>query len=523
MKPEERNEELECFGYFGLRCNPFPVVPDVDNFYVCDRSDRIVTEIVHGIVARKGFLVFTGEIGLGKTTISRKVISMLAERGVETSLVFHTFYQETELLREINRDFRLQVESLLLSDQMKALNDFLLAQHCQGRNSAIIIDDAQNLSHESLELIRMISNLETDREKLVQILLVGQPELIEKLESPELRQLKSRVMIREEAKPLSQEELRGYIMFKLYMAGNSGKISVRRNGIKKIHKFTGGNFRQVNILMERCLYVAFLHNTAEISRAIVTEAQRDLHPKEVLHIKRRLAWGLAATLVLYLVGGTLFPGMPLKAPWFNSGGGLKMSMISNSAGGNRLLSDSGTTLRPRPGAVFDAGVLGKRVEGAGGAPEAVLDFLATYDLSGFGAALFEALEANRLNDVASFIYEETGFQMVKLHKVPDNIRNHYGILRLSPGSADRETYLLFWKPKIRITKFYLGYEGEEIRRLEELLAAVKLYDSELDGIVGSRLMRAVNNFQQNNGLTITGFPDEKTLFLLCQAERDDRS
>ncbi len=519
MKSQEINEELKCFDYFGLRCNPFPVVPDVDNFYVCEKIDRIVTEIVHGIVTRKGFLVFSGEIGLGKTTISRKVISILEDKGVDTSLVFHTFYQEIELLREINRDFRLQAETLILSDQMKVLNDFLLSQHRQGKNSAIIIDDAQNLSHESLELVRMISNLETDREKLVQILLVGQPELVEKLNSPELRQLKSRVMIREEASPLSEEELKGYIMFKLYMAGNSGKITVRSNAIRKIHKVTGGNFRHVNILMERCLYVAFLHNTTEITRAIVTEAHRDLHPKEAVHIKRRLAWGVLATLLLYLAGGALFPATFFKIPWLRSDGHVNMSIINDTMGDKEILPERSPTSGQKVGALSKAQPLPEGYEEPDGIPEAVFEFLATYGLSDFGTAFFEALETDRLDELASLILEETGYQMVELQELSDSIQDRYGLLRLSSGHTGRERYLVFWKPEISISKFYLGYEGEEIAKLEELLADVKLYDYELDGLVGPRLMRAVNHFQEYNGLTITGFPDEETIFLLCNAER----
>jgi general secretion pathway protein A len=180
MKLDMANEELRYLEYFGLGYNPFPVAPDNENFYISEHIDQILTELVHGIVARKGFMVLTGEIGLGKTTISRRIINILEENEVETSLILHTFYQDVELLREINKDFGLYTDNLELSDQMKVLNDFLINQNREGKNCAIIIDDAQNLNSKSLELIRMISNLETDREKLVQILLIGQPELMKK-------------------------------------------------------------------------------------------------------------------------------------------------------------------------------------------------------------------------------------------------------------------------------------------------------------------------------------------------------
>jgi len=185
---ENSNTEMRYLDYFGLRFNPFPVVPDVENFFLSRNIDRVITEIVHGIDTRKGFMVLTGEIGLGKTTICRKIMNILEEKGTETSLVFHTAYQDVELLREINRDFGLEAGTLNLGTQMKVLNDFLLSRNAEGRNCTIIIDDAQNLSNKSLELIRMISNLETDHQKLVQILLIGQPELVDKLNSSDLRQ-----------------------------------------------------------------------------------------------------------------------------------------------------------------------------------------------------------------------------------------------------------------------------------------------------------------------------------------------
>ena len=192
-------EELQHLQCLGLSCNPFPVAPDNENFFLSEGIDRATANIVHGMLARKGFLVLTGDIGLGKTTISRRIIGILEGKDVATSLVFHSTYQDVELLREINRDFGLQVSSLRCSDQMQALNRFLLERSRRGKNSAIIIDDAQNLDKRSLELVRLISNLEADRQKLVQILLVGQPELLDQLDCSSLRQLKSRIMIQETA------------------------------------------------------------------------------------------------------------------------------------------------------------------------------------------------------------------------------------------------------------------------------------------------------------------------------------
>ena len=158
------NDEMRHLSYLGLRHNPFPVAPDNANFFISETIDRVITNIVHGVLARKGFMVLTGDIGLGKTTISRRLITLLEKKGVATSLVFHTTYQDVELLREIINDFGLESASLTFSDQMNVLNRFLLDQSNRGKNCAIIIDDAQNLNRRSLELVRMISNLEADRQ-----------------------------------------------------------------------------------------------------------------------------------------------------------------------------------------------------------------------------------------------------------------------------------------------------------------------------------------------------------------------
>jgi len=141
-QPDTVCESTPYLNFFGLNQNPFPVAPDNLNFYISDNIDQILSNLVHGIVSRKGFMVLTGDIGLGKTTISRRIINILEKKGVETSLVFHTTYQDVELLKEINRDFGLKSNSQSYSDQMKLLSQFLLNQNRRGRNCAIIIDDA---------------------------------------------------------------------------------------------------------------------------------------------------------------------------------------------------------------------------------------------------------------------------------------------------------------------------------------------------------------------------------------------
>ncbi|MBF0190028.1 MAG: AAA family ATPase [Magnetococcales bacterium] len=264
--------------FLGLKRNPFPVAPDAEVFFLPTRIDTLITEVLHCIHTRKGFLMITGEVGLGKTTVSRRILRTLDETRVETALVFNTFIQGTALLEEINRDFGIAVEGKTgPQEQMAALNRFLIDRYSAGINCAIVIDDAQNLTLESLEMVRMISNLEDHAEKLVQILLVGQPELETKLDAHELRQLKSRIVVHARMRPYDLEELKRYVAFKLTSSGSAGGVTIPDSSYRLLHALTGGNPRRLNNLMDRCLYGLFAYNTMRLSRRLILEVARELN------------------------------------------------------------------------------------------------------------------------------------------------------------------------------------------------------------------------------------------------------
>jgi hypothetical protein len=250
----------------------------------------------------------------------------------------------------------------------------------------------------------------------------------------------------------------------------------------------------------------------------VNEAQRDLHPRQTLFIKRPLAWGLSATLALCLTGAAFFPEMFFRVPWANSTDIRHTSTHSETTEAKQPLLEREATGRQQGATGFRRRIAYNR-EGKPqtAIPDAVSDFLAAYGLSDYGSLFFEAMEKDRLDQMAEVIFEETGYQIVQVDSIPDGINHHYGTLRLFSEQTGKASHLLFWKPRVRVTKFYLGYQGEEIRTLEELLMDLRLYDYNLDGIVGPKLMTAVNEFQQEMGLTVTGFPDERIIFLLCHA------
>ena len=517
MMTSEAYKELSYLDFLGLDYNPFPVAPDDENFYFSDHIYEILAEIIHGIISRKGFMVLTGDVGLGKTTISRRILSVLEEKGIETSLCFHTSYQDVELLREINRDFGIKTESLLFGEQMKLLNDFLLDRNREGKNCAIIIDDAQNLNNKSLELIRMISNLEANQQKLVQILLVGQPELMDKLNLRELRQLKSRIIIKKNVLPLKLKELENYLLFKLNLSGRDGLTKITKSALLKIQKFTRGNFRKINILMDRCLYVAFLNNTTEISGQIIKDAYIDLNP-DGFRRKRRITvlsfLSLAIFLPVFLFAGFIYFTQAKTSPLVKANTSRKM--ITPEKGPKMLTASANAREVPAHPQMIESD------EKAGKLQSPAADFLMSYKLSMYENSFLTALETGRLRKVAKSIFSETGYQLIRLEHISDHVKRKNGVLSYPNAVTGKTVYFLFWKPVFTLNKFYYSYRGKEIQKLQKELLKIKLYNYHMDGIVGKKLMSAVVHFQKKMALPVTGYPDEKTIFLLCQQEGVNR-
>jgi general secretion pathway protein A len=504
-------EEQGCFDFFGLYHNPFPVVPVEESFYFSDHIEQILSEIIFGINARKGFMVLTGEVGLGKTTISRRIMNIIEKQGVETSLVFYTGFQDVELIREINRDFGLTAKSLLFSDQMHLLYDFLMERNRNKKNCTIIVDDAQNLDHKSLELLRMISNLETGGKKLVQILLVGQPELMTLLDSQELRQLKSRIYIQKEVKSLTPEELKDYLYFKLNLAGNRGQIRIHRTALNKIYKLSKGNFRRVNLLMDRCLYVAFLHDTKEITGRIAVEAYKDLHLKKLKLLNKPFILVASVMLVFSVFGGIVYSGFNRHILDKSLVSGIKSESMNHKDRFKSEVADLSSTTNDHTDNKTENRLVRYVI-----VPESVKNFLKEYKLLDYQTSFFEALKTNRFQGVTEKIFKKTGYMLIKLNHVSDQIRKEYGILKYVSDFKDHPKFYLFWRPTIIVRQFYYYYDGREILPLQKMMSKIGLYTASLDGKVGKHLMLAVIDFQEKMGLPVTGYPDEKTIFFLSR-------
>jgi general secretion pathway protein A len=261
--------------FYGLKENPFNVTSDPSYLYLSNTHKEALDHLLYGVEQRKGFLEITGEIGAGKTTLCRAFINRFDER-IKTSLIFNSNLPEMQLLEAILDDFGIDPVRRNKVAFLRALNKFLLEQLSCGNNAVLIIDEAQNLRFSTLETIRMLSNLETEKEKLLQIVLVGQPQLRKKLESPNLVQLRQRISIRFHIKALSRDEIPQYIEHRLDVAGSSGKIAFAPAAIGHIHSYTGGIPRLINIVSDKSLLLGFVQSTFYIGEDIVQKSIEEL-------------------------------------------------------------------------------------------------------------------------------------------------------------------------------------------------------------------------------------------------------
>ncbi|HSE85781.1 MAG TPA: AAA family ATPase [Candidatus Binatia bacterium] len=263
--------------HFGLSQAPFNITPDPSFLYLSASHREGLAQLSYGIRARKGFVVLTGEVGTGKTTLIHALLNDL-NGSAQTALIFSTIVSSADLLRSVCEEFGLVEPKRPLGeihDYLVSLNEFLLESYQKGENCALIIDESQNLSAEVLESIRLLSNFETSKDKLLQILLVGQPELAVRLNSPELRQLKQRVMLRHHLRALSLQECCEYVSNRLKVAGGDRTIFTP-NALESIHSYSAGIPRIVNVLCDNALLTGYALGRKEIDTGIIREVAEDL-------------------------------------------------------------------------------------------------------------------------------------------------------------------------------------------------------------------------------------------------------
>lgn len=243
--------------YYRLKAMPFNITPDPEFLFFSEGHREALQHLRYGIEQEKGFIVLTGEVGSGKTTLCRYLLAEIESKPIDTALILNPSVSETQLLQAILRELGLDAPKRARQDCLNQLNEHLLLLNAAGRQCLLIIDESQNMSHEGLENLRLLSNLETNRAKLIQIILIGQPELKDKLQDPSLRQLRQRILVHYDLQPLNRDEMQQYIAYRLAVAGANGRPAFTRHALRKIYLASKGIPRIVNHLCDKALLSAY--------------------------------------------------------------------------------------------------------------------------------------------------------------------------------------------------------------------------------------------------------------------------
>ncbi|MEJ2109367.1 MAG: AAA family ATPase [Acidobacteriota bacterium] len=292
--------------FFRLNEPPFSLTPDPRYLYMSERHREGLAHLLYGVQQPGGFIQLTGEIGCGKTTLCRCLVSQLPA-DTDIALILNPRLTVIELLAAFCDELRIEYPAG--TDSVKVLidsiNKHLLEMHSQGRRTVLVIDEAQNLHREVLEQIRLLTNLETEQEKLLQIILIGQPELISVLKDPGLKQLAQRITARYHLLPLSRQETFGYIQHRLFIAGLSTPI-FSGPALSEIFKLTAGVPRLINILCDRALLGAYTLDKGKIGKTIVRKAAREIRTPKLRSHRRRLLYACISVVFLILVAAVAF-------------------------------------------------------------------------------------------------------------------------------------------------------------------------------------------------------------------------
>lgn len=289
--------------FFELKEKPFKLTPDPKFLFLSSTHLEALNHLIYGIKNREGFILITGDVGSGKTTLCRVLLERMAS-DTRTALIFNPMLSEKELLRAILQDFGFAYSGKTKKELVDELNTFLLKQLEEDKTVVLIIDEAQNLTISLLEQIRLLSNLETEKEKLIQIILLGQNELKEKLNLPALRQLNQRIGVRYELKYLNREETEKYIYYRLTVAGSDGRVIFADRALNRIYKYSKGVPRLINLVADRALLSGHMQLTNRITKNLVETGIKSLEAKEVLFPRTR--WMTVALLSILVTLFSLF-------------------------------------------------------------------------------------------------------------------------------------------------------------------------------------------------------------------------
>ena len=268
--------------FFGLKENPFNVNPDPRYLFLTKQIEEALSGLMYGIQTRKGFITLTGEVGTGKTTLVNRLLDWLHLRRTRTAFLFNSRMNSSQLFDFILAEFDIHCETRSKSQQLMKLNHWLLERYRAGETAVLIVDEAQNLTFPVLEEIRLLTNLETSTEKLLQIVLSGQPELEEKLKLPQLRQLRQRITLRCKTMPMSKEQTHDYVRERLRIAGApAASVIFSEKAMETVHLYSMGIPRVINLLCEHALINSFVDQKQTVEPRVIEEVAREFQLDEV--------------------------------------------------------------------------------------------------------------------------------------------------------------------------------------------------------------------------------------------------
>lgn len=520
--------------FFGLKEQPFNLTPDPRFLFMSESHRNAFNNLLFGIHERKGFMEVVGGVGTGKTTLCRALLAELG-KGVATALILNPFVSETELLRCVNLEFGLDGSAQSRNHLLQELNRFLLDRAARGANACVILDECQDLEASLLEQIRMLSNLETSKEKLLQIVLVGQPEFHQRLGSEELRALNERIQVRCFLEPLSQKDTRAYITHRLKMAGAGEDEIFTDSALEAMYQYTRGNPRRINAVCDRAMLLAYARGSKRISKEHVKIAIQEISWKPGMPSRAAISSGarigVAAFYVFLTMAGVL-------------GGWL---------GGNMLL-DRGVSQAPQ--LQLDNSTETQEVEPLGEIKSiqgVATDLVAVYRRLGGMAGLALPESGNSMQEEA----RRAGWEPVRLllgyedllrfkracvleiqSKGPGaTVGIQWAILRgiseagvwlqhgesalrfLSRGELEGQWsgWVWAWIPPSKLSeKLRPGVTGEQVIRLQAALERLGYWEGKPTGLYDGVTRRAVVEFQKANGLAADGRAGPRTIAMLLQ-------
>lgn len=525
--------------FFGLREQPFNLTPDPKFLFMSDSHKIAFNQLLFGIHERKGFIEVVGGVGTGKTTLCRALLARLGDK-VATALVLNPFLSEIELLRCVNLEFGLSGSDKSRNHLVEELNSFLLERAAKGGNACVILDECQDLEAPLLEQVRMLSNLETSKEKLIQIVLVGQPEFHQRLGSKELRALNERIQVRCFLEPLSVEDTRAYIRHRLKVAGATQDTLFTDEAVDTVYGYAHGNPRRTNAVCDRAMLLAFARKSGKVQKEHVKAAIQEVSWKTGVgsrkYLSSRKRIGVTAGYVFLTLAGML-------GGWMGGRMVLHHAVIPEQELQVQSSSEIQAVETPREsqpiqGAATDTMAVYRRLSGMAGLalPEFGTSMEEQARRAGWEAvrlvldyeALLRFKRACVLETRATGLGPGPGIQWAVLRGISEaGVWLQYGESALKfvsrqelegRWSGSVWVWITASKPSQRLRP---GIRGENVARLQAALEKLGHWEGQPTGIYDGLTRRAVAEFQKANGLAADGRAGPRTLAVLLQLVGDE--